>query len=107
MSDVATQLPPADELADVREKLRALQTREAELRVMMLTDPSARTGNAFAVEIRVVTQERTDLKEMRACHPDIVEQFTFPFEVKRVVLSAISEDGELIPNGRKNEAMQH
>lgn len=89
--------PVPDELAAVRAQMKALETREAELRQVLLSDPTARTGAAWIAEIKTVTTQRTDIKELRANHPDIVEQFTFPTEITRVVLSGITEDGELIP----------
>jgi hypothetical protein len=101
---MADNLPPADELFDVREQLKALKARESDLRSLMLSDPSARTGNRYAVEIKEVTSTRTDIKEMRKLHPDIVEQFTFPLAEQRVELHGINEDGELTSLRRKPDA---
>jgi hypothetical protein len=95
------QLPPADELFDVRDKLKQLTSRERVLTALMIADPSARTGNSHAVEVKEVETTRTDLKEMRACHADIVEQFTFPVKITRVELRGISDDGELVSLRRK------
>ena len=102
MSD--SQQPPADELFAVRADIKALTERERTLRNLMLTDPSARTGNCYAVEITNVTTSRTDLKEMRKMHPDIVEQFTFPVAEQRVELRGVNEDGELTSLRRKTAA---
>jgi len=93
--------PPADELFDVRAQLKELTGRERDLRSLMLSDPSARTGNRYAVEIRDVQTTRTDLKELRAVHPDIAEQFTFKVTEQRVELRGISEDGEVTSLRRK------
>ena len=93
--------PPADELFAVRAEIKHLTSRERELRALMLSDPSARTGNNYAVEIRDVQTTRTDLKELRAIHPDIVEQFTFQLTEQRVELRGINEDGELLSLRRK------
>ena len=76
-------LPPADELFDVREQLKALTSRERDLRSLMLSDPSARTGNRYAVEIRDVQTTRTDIKELRAMHPTLVEEYTFKLTAAR------------------------
>ena len=38
-----------------------------------------------------------DWKELRANHPGIVEQYQFPTEVTRIVLSGVTEDGEILP----------
>jgi hypothetical protein len=97
------QLPPADELFDVRDKIKQLTSRERELKAIVITDPSARTGNHYCVEVKEVETSRTDLQEMRACHADIVEQFTFPVKITRVELRGINEDGELTSLRRKPE----
>lgn len=93
---LADNRPPADELFDVRKQLTALKSRERDLRSLMLSDPSARTGNRYAVEIQEVQTTRTDLKEMRANYADIVEQFTFKLTEQRVELRALTKDGELV-----------
>ena len=98
---MADQLPPADELFAVRAEIKRLTGREHDLRSLMLSDPSARTGNSYAVDVVNVTTTRTDLKELRANHPDIVEQFTFPTTTQNVVLRGINEDGELTSLRRK------
>jgi hypothetical protein len=100
ISDDRRNLPVPDELADVRAMIKKLQDREAELRQMIFADPTARTGANWVAEIRTTIQQRTDLKELRASHPDIVDEFTLPVEITRIVLSGISEDGELIPARR-------
>jgi hypothetical protein len=97
------QTPPADELFDVRAEIKQLTSRERVLTALMIADPSARTGNSHAVEVKEVETSRTDLKEMRACHADIVEQFTFPVKITRVELRAVNEDGELVSLRRKPE----
>lgn len=95
------QLPPADELAAVRTQQKELEAREAELKQILISDPSARTGNAYLAEIREIETTRTDLKELRAMHPALVEEYTFPAKVLRVELKAITDDGEIIPMPRK------
>ena len=97
------QLPPADELWAVRDTIKQLTSREKELRALMLSDPSARTGNSYAAEIKEVATTRMDIKELRANHPSIVEQFTFTVFDKRVELRGINEDGELTSLRRKPE----
>jgi hypothetical protein len=88
-------IPVPDELADVRAEMKRLELREAELRATLLADPSARTGKDYLAEIKTVTSQRTDLRELRAMHPGIVDEYTFPTEVTRVVLWTIDEDGVL------------
>lgn len=100
------QQPVPDELAAVREQIKALQTREAELRRLLLTNPDLRAGAAYLAEIKVTQQQRCDLKEMRANYPEIVEQFTMPVDVTSIVLSGITSDGEIIPIRRfRNETV--
>ena len=95
-ADTPRNVAVPDELAAVRAQLKALETKEAELRQVLLSDPSARTGAEWVAEIKTVTTSRTDLKELRANHPKLVDEFTFLVDVVRVVLSGITEDGELV-----------
>jgi hypothetical protein len=99
--------PVPDELAAVRNEIRRLQEREATLRQILFSDPSARTGAAWLAEIREVTSSRTDIKELRAMYPDIVAEQTHPVTVKQIVLSGIDEEtGEIIPSRQFRKAQQ-
>jgi hypothetical protein len=89
-------LPVPDELAHVRDEIRSLTAREEELRRLLLSNPDLREGASFLAEIKTTQQRRCDLKEMRAHHPDIVEQFTHAIELTRIELTGITEDGELV-----------
>jgi hypothetical protein len=93
-----------DELADVRAKVKELETREAELRNLLIANPDIREGAAWIAEVKVSQRETTDLKEMRACHPDLVAEFTHALDVTRVVLSGVTEDGELVSARRMRSA---
>lgn len=95
MSDRSNR-PVPDELWQVREQMRTLKAREEELRQLILANPDVREGASWLAEVRTATQQRTDWKELKAMHPTIVEQYTFPIEIRTVVLSGITEDGELI-----------
>ena len=97
MSDAPRNIPVPDELAAVRAELKRLETHEAELKRILLTDPSARTGAQWVAEIKEIETNRVDIKELRAMHKDLVEEYTFPQKITRIELSGISEDGELIP----------
>jgi hypothetical protein len=98
--------PVPDELAAVRADLKRLTTREAELKQILLSDPDTRTGAEWIAEIKTVMQTRTDLKELRAMHPALVDEYTFPTEVTRVELSVVDADtGEILSPQRK--AAQH
>ena len=97
------QLPPADELFEVRAAIKQLTSRERELKATVIADPSARTGNHYAVDVKDVATARLDIKEMKANHPSIVEQFTHTVFDKRVELRGINEDGELVSLRRKPE----
>lgn len=89
-------LPPADELYAVRAQIKRLTERESALKSLMLTDPTARTGNDYLVEIKTVHTNRVDIKELRAAHPAIVDEYTFPLTQERVELRAIDEEtGEI------------
>lgn len=97
MTDARPNVPVPDELAAVRAQLKALETREAELRQIIFGDPSARTGANWVAEIKTTKQDRVDLKELRAQHPTLVDEFVFPVEITRIVLSGIdAETGEIV-----------
>jgi hypothetical protein len=96
--------PVPDELASVRAQIRILEEREGALRSILLSDPTARTGANWLAEVKTVQQSRVDLKELRACHPDIVEQFEFPTEITRIVLMGIDQDTGEIVSARKMRA---
>ena len=98
---MADQLPPADELYAVRDDIKRLTAREGELKALMIADPSARTGNSYAVDVKDVVSNRTDLKELRAAYPDLVAEHTHPVTTTAVVLRGISEDGEITSLRRK------
>jgi hypothetical protein len=101
MSD-QRNIPVPDALAAVRAEIKALEQRENELKALILANPDVREGANWLAEIKTVTQERTDLKELRAMHADLVAEYTFPTEVTRVVLSAIDADtGEIVSPQRK------
>jgi len=104
LTDARPNIPVPDRLAAVRAELKRLEAEEAELRQTLLSDPTARTGADWIAEIKTVKQNRTDLAELRACHPKIVEQFTFPQEITRIVLSGITEDGELVSARKMRQA---
>jgi hypothetical protein len=96
-TDAPRNIPVPDELADVRAKAKALEQREAELKAILLSDPSARTGAGWIAEIREIETNRVDIKELRAMHKDLVEEYTFPTKVTRVELSAVDADtGEIV-----------
>jgi hypothetical protein len=97
--------PVPDELAAVREQIKTLETREEELRALLLANPDLREGAAWLAEVRTTQQQRTDLTEMRANHPHLVAQYTMPVNVTRIVLSVITEDGEIV-SARKFKASQ-
>ena len=61
-----------------------------------LLKPEIMGAPEFLLARNQTQQERTDIKEMRANHPDLVAEFTFPVEITRVVLSGITEDGEIV-----------
>ena len=87
--------------------MKALEERETELKRLVLENPDVRTGASWLAEVKTVDTTRTDLKELRAIYPDLVEQFTFQVPVTRVVLSGISSEGEIISARRfRNETVQ-
>ena len=101
-----SNLPLPDQLNAVRQQIKALEEQETALRGQLLAHPELRTGHEWLAEIKTTQTTRTDLKEMRANHPDIVEQYTFSLPVERVVLSGITEDGEIIPARQFRKALE-
>ena len=96
-ADTPRNVPVPDALAEVRARIKELETQEAELRQVLLSDPTARTGAAWVAEIKTVTTQRTDLKELRAGYPKLVEEYTFLVDVVHVMLSGIDQDtGEIV-----------
>ena len=90
-------VPVPDQLAGIREQIRALETHERELKEALIANPDIRMGANWLAEVKTVTTQRVDLKELRAMHGDLVDEYTFPSEVVRVVLSGIDADtGELV-----------
>lgn len=96
MSD-RPNLPVPDELHDVREQIRKLSERETYLRELLITNADLREGASYYAKVTTAKQDRTDWKELRACHPDLVAEFTYPLDVTRVTLLGVTEDGELVP----------
>lgn len=85
-----------DELFAVRTEIKRLTERETELKRLLVENPDLREGASYLAEVKITRQSRTDIKEMRANYPAIVDEFTFPFETTRVTLLGVTEDGELV-----------
>lgn len=104
MTDAPRNIPVPDALAAVRAEIKALEQRESELKQLLLANPDIREGAAWLAEIVVINTTFTDLKELRNMNPDLCAEYTFPKQVTRVVLSGISEDGELVSARRMRSA---
>ncbi len=89
-------VPVPDELAAIRSEIKRLEERETELKRLVLDNPDVRTGASWIAEVKTVDTTRLDVKELRANHADILDQYTFQVPVTRVVLSGITDDGELV-----------
>ena len=96
-ADARPNLPLPDQLNAVRQQIKQLEEREGELRRQILKNPDLRTGHEWLAEVKWTVTRRTDWKELAACHPSIVEQYTHAIPVERVVLSGIDQEtGEII-----------
>lgn len=95
MSD-RPNVPVPDELHAVREQIRTLEARESELKRLILINEDCRSGNEWLAEIRVTTQQRPDIKELRAAYPEAVAEHTHPVEITSVVLLGLTDDGEIV-----------
>ena len=91
-TDAPRNIPVPDQLAGIREQIRALETHERELKEALIANPDIRMGANWLAEVKTVTTQRVDLKELRAMHADLVDEYTFPAEVTRVVLSGIDAE---------------
>ena len=87
---------PADDLADTREELKRLGEREAVLREYLIAHPDDRHGARFVAELKDVTTQRVDLKELRAMYPTQVAEHTYDRTVQQVRLLGIGADGEVL-----------
>lgn len=97
--------PLPDQLNAIREQIKALQEQEAAIRSELLAHPELRTGASWIAEVRTVPQQRTDIKELKAMHPEIAAEYTFSVPITRIELSGVDEHGEIIP-ARKFRAAQ-
>ena len=61
----ATNRKPADELADVRERIKALKTREEILRTQLIDGEVDLIGDEYRVVISKVKSERVDVARMK------------------------------------------
>lgn len=95
-------LPPADELAVVRASRKELEERERVLRQLMISDPSARTGNAHVAEITEIEKPHLDQVELRKMYPDQVAEHTHAVKELHVVIKDLDPDtGEITSARRK------
>jgi hypothetical protein len=103
-TDAPRNIPVPDALNAVREQIRALQARELELRQLIIANPDIRMGANWLAEVKEVETNRLDVKELRAMHKDLLEEYTFPQKTVRIELSAIdAETGEIIPARRARQ----
>lgn len=104
-TDAPRNVPVPDALNAVREQIRALQARELELRQLIIANPDIRMGANWLAEVKEIETNRVDIKELRAMHKDLLEEYTFPQKTVRIELSAVdAETGELIPARRARQA---
>ena len=105
MSD-RPNIPVPDELASVREQIKRLEERKAELTRLLILNEDLREGASYLAEIKIIKRQQTDLKELRAMYPEQVAEHTYPLDVTQVVLSGITEDGEIVSARRFKKETQ-
>lgn len=102
-----SNLPLPDRLAALRAEIKRLEDEESEIRRLLLLNEDMRTGAEWIAEIKEIVTSRVDLKELKAMHKDLVEEYTFPQKAVRVELLGITSDGELVPARRfRKDAVQ-
>ena len=67
---------PADELAELRQRIKELQEQEAELRAAIISDPEARVGKAWRATIVGQASRRIDADKLRAEYPEVAAAVT-------------------------------
>jgi hypothetical protein len=68
-----------------------------------LSDPAARTGKRFIASVRTQKQRRIEADRLRRDYPDVAAAVTVEVSVKQVVLSGVTEDGQIIPLRRARD----
>ena len=101
-----SNLPLPDQLNAIREQIKALRSKEEELRSALLSHPELRTGTDWLVEIKETTRQQLDQKELRAMYPAEAEEHTHPFTVVTLELRGITADGEIVPARRFRAAQE-
>lgn len=61
----ASNRKPADELADIRERIRELKTREDTLRVRLINGACSLTGDDYKVTVAKVKGEKLDTTKLK------------------------------------------
>ena len=92
--------PVPDELAVVRAQIKKLQAREEVLKRLVLDNPDIRSGANWLAEVKEIETSRLDIKELRAMHKELLDEYTFSQKTLRIELSVINSDGEIIPARR-------
>ena len=91
-----TNVHPADELAAIREEIKILESREAQLRALLLNAPEAeRDGNQYKAVIIASTRESVDKNALiAAIGRPAIEPYLRKVEVKtlKVIEKANNEN---------------
>jgi hypothetical protein len=82
MSPAPTNRKAADQLADVRARIKVLEAEEAELREGFIAGTLDPVGDGYTVAIETKINERIDLAEMRQ---RIAERIWKPYVVEKSV----------------------
>jgi hypothetical protein len=87
-----TNIHPADELHDIRTRIKALEEREAKLRAKLLTGECSLVGDSYVAKLIELDQQRLDLAAARKALGKMLASFTTTRRVRQVRLSVRSED---------------
>lgn len=92
-------VPVPDELYAVRQEIKRLESREGELRRLIIDNPDIREGASYLAKLQVTKRPQPDWEAIRQFHPEvttIIAEYTYQREIVSVVLDGITEDGEIV-----------
>ena len=94
MTDAPRNIPVPDQFAAC-EQIKALR-RMSGVKEALIANPDIRVGANWLAEVKGVETNRVDIKELRAMHKDLVEEYTFPRRPCALCCRGSCRDGEIV-----------